>query len=247
MHKSRLNQRFENQIDKDFQPVQRGILLGSIKDIYNIDKRNFTRKNLKIAKVTKRSKMKEIIGWGSRRRKPPRFQGAIVAETDDDGTRYFGVPEGRFMRHELFYAKHGSYDTAKLIPAYKKTGVVDDRVIISWESKPGEYALVHKKRTLDHLTVQQNSRSVARPDRFELGTSGRMVGKSTPLPPKSTSLHYENALRYYAFFRSIKFTRNEGYYAISQLICFGDLHWARYKVEERKLETKVHKLKMKLH
>ena len=95
------------------------------------------------------------------------------------------------------------------------------------------------------MTVQQNSRSVARPNRFEPGTSGRMVGKSTPLPPKSISLHYENVLRYYAFF--IKFTRNEGYYAISQLICFGDLYWARLKVEERKLETKVHKLKMKLH
>ena len=95
------------------------------------------------------------------------------------------------------------------------------------------------------MTVQQNSRSVARPDRFEPGTSGRMVGKSTPLPPKSTLLHYENALCYYTFF--IKIARNEGYYAISQLICFNDLYWAQLKVEERKLETKVHKLKMKLH
>ena len=91
------------------------------------------------------SKMKKISGWGSRGKDPPRYYGAIVAKTDDDGTRrYIGVPECRFMRHELFFAKQGSHDTAQFIHAWKKTGVVEDRVIISWESKPGEYALVHK-------------------------------------------------------------------------------------------------------
>ena len=113
------------------------------KDIYNINMRKFTRKDLNTAKVMQCSKMKEITGWGSRGRDPPHFRGAIVAKTNDDGTRYFGVPEGRFMRHDPCYATQGSHDTAQFIPAFKKTGVVDDRVILSWESKPEEYALVH--------------------------------------------------------------------------------------------------------
>ena len=191
--------------------------------------------------------MKKIRGWGSRGIKPQWYYGAIVEKTDDDGTRrYIGVPECRFMRNELFFAKQGSHDTANFIPALKKTGVVEDRVIISWESKPGEYALVHKKRILDHLTLQQNSRSVAQPDRFDPGTSGRMVGKSTPLPPNIPSLHYESLLHHYAFFRSDEFTRDNRYRAIPWLIWNSNLHWAKFKVEERKWETKVHKLKMKL-
>ena len=35
VHKSRLNQRFEKQIDENFQPVEREILRESIKDLYN--------------------------------------------------------------------------------------------------------------------------------------------------------------------------------------------------------------------
>ena len=146
-------------------------------------KRTITRKNLKIIKVTQHSEMKQIIGWGAPGKRRPRFQGAIVAENDAHGTRYVGVPEGRFMRNDPCYAKHGSHDSAKWLLVTRKTGVVDKMVIIAWESKPSKWVLVHESRILDFSLVQQNSRSTAWPDRFEPGASD-MVRKATPVLSK---------------------------------------------------------------
>ena len=166
----------------------------------------------------------------------PRFHGAIVAEKDAHGTRYIGVPEGRFMRNDPCWAKHGSHDTAKWLLAFRKTGVVDNMVMIAWESKPNEWALVHESRTLDFSLVQKTSRPAAGPDRFEPGASG-MVKKATPVLPKGARLYYD-------FCQSDDLKSNGGYYTVRQLILLGNQCWRERKEEERNIETRVHKLKM---
>ena len=165
----------------------------------------------------------------------PRFCGAIVAEEHGRHTRYIGVPEGRFMRHDPCWAKHGSHKTAKWLLAFRKTGVVDNMVIIAWESKPNEWALVHESRTLDFPSVQQNSRPTAGPKRFEPGASD-MLRKTTPVLSK-------DARSYYEFYRSDDFKSNEKHYTVRQLRLLGNQCWREIKIEERNHETKVHKLK----
>ena len=213
--------------------MEREIFVGSIGGM-NI-KRTIARKNLKIIKVTQHSEMKQIIGWGAPGKGRPRFKGAIVAQNDAHGTRYIGVPEGRFMRNDPCYAKHGSHHSAQWLLAFRKTGVVDKMVIIAWESKPSEWALVHESRILDFSFVQQNSRPTAWPNRFEPGASD-MVRKTTPVLSKGARFYYE-------FYRSDDFKSNEGYYTVSQLMLLANQCWREIKMEERNHETKVHKLK----
>ena len=129
MHRYRFNKQFEDQIDKEIQPVEREIFVGNVK---NVDTNTIiTRKSLKIIQVTQHSKMKETNGWGERGKGMPHFQGAIVAVKDAHGTRYLGVPEGRFMINVPCYTKHGVHDTANWLLANKKTGVVDGMAIIA--------------------------------------------------------------------------------------------------------------------
>ena len=160
--------------------------------------------------------MKEIIGRGALEKGKSRFQGVIVAENDAHGTRYVGVPEDRFMKNDPCYAKHGSHHSAQWLLAFRKTGVVDKMVIIAWESKPSEWALVHESCILDFSFVQQNSRPTAWPNRFEPGASD-MVRKTTPVLLKGAQFYYE-------FYRSDDFKSNEGYYTVSQLMLLGNQH-----------------------
>ena len=129
--RNRMNRRFQAQIDNGFNE-KREIFIGSIGGM-DIE-RTIARKDLEITEVTQLSEMKEITGYGARGNSMPRFRGAIVAEKHGRHTRYIGVPEGRFMRHDLCWAKHGKHNTAKWLLAFRKTGVVDNRVIIAWES-----------------------------------------------------------------------------------------------------------------
>ena len=230
--RNRMNRRFQAQIDHGFNE-KREIFNGSIGGM-DIE-RTIARKDLEITEVTQLSEMKEITGYGSRGNGMPRFRGAIVAEEHGRHTRYIGVPEGRFMRHDPCWAKHGSHKTAKWLLAFRKTGVVDNMVIIAWESKPNEWALVHESRTLDFSSVQQNSRPTAGPKRFEPGASD-MLRKTTPVLSK-------DARSYYEFYRSDDFKSNEKHYTVRQLRLLGNQCWREIKIEERNHETKVHKLK----
>ena len=178
--RNRMNRRFQAQIDHGFNE-KREIFNGSIGGMDN--KTTIAREDLEINEVTQLSEMKEITGYGARGNGMPRFRGAIVAEKHGRHTRYIGVPEGRFMRHDLCWAKHGSHATAKWLLAFRKTGVVDNRVIIAWESKPNEWAVVHESRTLDFSLLQQNPRHTAWPKRFEPGASD-MLRKTTPVLSK---------------------------------------------------------------
>ena len=120
MQKFRLNKQFEHQIDKDFQPVEREIFFGDVKNLK--PNRIIGRKSVKIIQVMQHLKMKEIEGGGTRGKEKPHFQGAIVAVKDDDSIMYLGVPEGRFMRNDPCYAKHVLHATANWFLTNKRTG-----------------------------------------------------------------------------------------------------------------------------
>ena len=233
VRKWRMDKRFRSQIDEDFLPVEREIFVGSIGGMSTDE--TIAKKDLEIIKVTQHSEMKQIIGWGAPGKGRPRFKGAIVAQNDAHGTRYIGVPEGRFMRHDPCFAQHGNHESAQFVHAYRKTGVVDNMVIIAWESKPSEWAVVHESRTLDFSLLQQKSRHTAWPKRFEPGASD-MLRKTTPVLSK-------DARSYYEFCQSDDFKSNEKYYTVRKLMLLGDQCWREIKMEERNHETKVHKLK----
>ena len=233
VRKWRMDKRFRSQIDEDFLPVEREIFVGSIGGM-NTEK-TIAKEDVEIIKVTQHSEMKQIIGWGAPGKGRPRFKGAIVAQNDAHGTRYIGVPEGRFMRHDPCFAQHGKHESAQFVHAFRKTGVVDNMVIIAWESKPSEWAVVHESRTLDFSLLQQNSRHTAWPKRFEPGASD-MLRKTTPVLSK-------DARSYYEFYRSDDFKSNKKHYTVRQLKLLGDQCWREIKMEERNHETKVHKLK----
>ena len=233
VRKWRMDKRFRSQIDEDFLPVEREIFVGSIGGM-NTEK-TIAKEDVEIIKVTQHSEMKQIIGWGAPGKGRPRFKGAIVAQNDAHGTRYIGVPEGRFMRHDPCFAQHGKHESAQFVHAFRKTGVVDNMVIIAWESKPSEWAVVHESRTLDFSLLQQNSRPTAWPKRFEPGASD-MLRKTTPVLSK-------DARSYYEFYRSDDFKSNEKHYTVRQLKLLGDQCWREIKMEERNYETQVHKLK----
>ena len=99
--------------------------------------------------------------------------------------------------------------------------------------------LVYESRILDFSLVQQNSRPTAWPDRFKPGASD-MVRKATPVLSKGAQFYYD-------FYRSDDLKSDKGYYTVSQLMLLGNQYWRENKVEERNLETKVHKLKMVFH
>ena len=139
------------------------------------------------------------------------------------------------MRHDPCFAQHGKHESAQFVYAFRKTGVVDNMVIIAWESKPSEWAVVHESRTLDFSLLQQNSRHTAGPNRFEPGASD-MLRKTTPVLSKDARFYYE-------FYRSDDFKSNEKYYTVCKLRELGDQCWREIKMEERNHETKVHKLK----
>ena len=111
------------------------------------------------------------------------------------------------MRNDPCWEKHGLHDTATLLLAFRKTGIVDKMVIIPWESKPNEWALVHESCTLDFSLVQQTSGPMAGPDRFEPGASGMVR--------KATSVLLKGARFYYDFYQSNNLKSDKGYYTVS--------------------------------
>ena len=139
--------------------------------------------------------------------------------------RYRIVPEARFLRNDLCFAKHGSHSNAAWNNAFMITGNLGGKTLVAWESKPTELMWSPKHRVFNHKRVADESRTMSVPNRFEPGTSSTIV-TSTPVLTDSAIDHYKNYFHDSGDFKA-------GYCTIKMMTRKGSYRW-----EGKKRRTK---------
>ena len=169
--------------------MERGILDdGDGDDSGNING-NIKRTDLNIMKVIHRTEKEEIDEYKEGSRGGGKFRGAIVSQIVAGRIWYRIVPEARFLRNDLNFAKHGSHSNAVWINAFMITWYFGGKTLVALESKPTKLMWLPKHRVLNHKIVADESRTTSVPDHFEPGTYCTTI-TSTPVLTDSVIDHY---------------------------------------------------------
>ena len=213
----RVKKRFAGQIDSDFEPVERKIVVGGFEHLKPMDKIN--DRDLRTTEVTQRSEMKQIKGYGSSGIGGDHFRGAIVSHHDGS---FDGVQEGLFVVKESCYAKHGLHKGAKFSLAVRHTGFVNGFAFISWDDKPRQFYWAPESCIQDASAVEFTKRRTAVPDRFQPGTSD--VARK---PVATTTTVTKPMEECYEYFRSETFRKLDRSYAVKSMPLKGRQHWTQ--------------------